>query len=81
MHRQDEIIIAKEITAGNHCFRLEEFWEEDGDGYCVSDYILAKHTRLRAYAADGRMEREYDLDSLEYDKDMWLEGGILCVRW
>ena len=81
MHTEDEIIVAGEITAGGVTFRLEEYWEEDDSGYCVSDYILARHTRLRAFSLDGALLREFALDSREYDKDMWTEDGAIAVRW
>ena len=81
MHTKDEVLIYKEITTDAAVFRLEEFWEEDDSGYCVSDYILAKHTRLAVYSPEGKLRRQVDLDSREYDKDMWLEGETLVVRW
>ena len=81
MHTRDEILVFKEIPTDSVVFRLEEYWEEDDSGYCVSDFILAKHTRVSAYDPEGRMIRQFDLDSREYDKDMWREGDTLVVRW
>ena len=81
MHRKDEILIFKSIETPAFSFRFEEFWEEDDAGYCVSDYILAKHTRLSVYDKNGCLIRIFDLDSREYDKDMWIEGSTLCVKW
>ena len=81
MHTKDEVIIFQEIRTDDVIFRLEEYWEEDDAGYCVSDFILAKHTRVSAYSPEGKLLRQFDLDSREYDKSMRLEGGVLAVRW
>ncbi len=81
MHKKDEVIIFKQIENADKIFRLEEFWEEDDAGYCVSDFVLAKHTRLSVYDKSGARIKVYDLDSREYDKDMWMEDGAVFVRW
>lgn len=81
MHTKEEVLVYQEITAGSRIFRLEEYWEEDDAGYCVSDYILAKHTRLSVYSPEGALLRQYGLDSREYDKDMRLDGDVVAVRW
>lgn len=81
MHSRDEIIIFREIETPAHLFRLEEFWEEDDSGYCVSDFILARHTRLAVFRPSGERIREFDFDGKEYDKDMRLEGNTLVITW
>ncbi|MBQ6360649.1 MAG: hypothetical protein IJJ25_05880 [Lachnospiraceae bacterium] len=81
MHKKDEIIVYKKIESGEYTYCLEEYWEEDDAGYCVSDFVLAKHTRLSVYDKSGARIKVYDLDSREYDKDMWQDGGTLYVRW
>ena len=81
MHKKDEIIVFKKIETEDLSFCLEEYWEEDDAGYCVSDFVLAKHTRVSVYDKSGVRIRVYDLDSREYDKDMWMEDGTIFVRW
>lgn len=81
MHREDEIIIAQEVENTSYRFAWEEYWEEDDAGYCVSDYILARHTRLCVYGKDGALIRQFDFDAKEYDKDMTLEGEDVIVTW
>ena len=81
MHTADEIIVAQRVETPLYDFRLEEYWEEDDAGYCVSDFVLAKHTRLSVYDKSGARIKVYDLDSREYDKDMWMEDGAVFVRW
>ena len=81
MHKKDEILVFKSIEAGDFSYRLEEYWEEDDAGYCVSDFVLAKHTRLSVYDKSGVRIKVYDLDSREYDKDMWMDNGTIFVRW
>jgi len=81
MHRKDEIIVYKRIETADRSFCLEEYWEEDDAGYCVSDFVLAKHTRVSVYDKSGARIMVYDLDSREYDKDMWMEGSTIFVRW
>ena len=81
MHTADEVIVAQSIETAFYDFRLEEYWEEDDAGYCVSDFILAKHTRLSVYDRSGVLVRCFDTDSREYDKSLSLEGDILSVRW
>ena len=81
MHTADEIIVAQRIETPLYDFRLEEYWEEDDAGYCVSDYILAKHTRLSVYDRSGSLVRCFDTDSREYDKSLTLDGDVLSVKW
>lgn len=82
IHRQDEIRVYQEIQVDDVIFRLEEFWEEDDAGFCCVDYVLAKHTRLKAVSAvTGKTLQIYDLDSKEYDKHMELMGEVLEVTY
>lgn len=81
MHREDEIIASQELKVGDRRFVWEEFWEEDDSGYCVSDYILAKHTRLSVYEEDGTLVKQFDFDGKEYEKGMVPEGNDVIVTW
>lgn len=82
IHRQDEVIVYQEIQVDDVIFRLEEYWEEDDSGFCCVDYVLAKHTRLKAVSAkSGKTLQIYDLDSKEYDKHMELKGDVLEVTY
>ena len=81
MHTEDEVILYQKIETPLYSFCLEEFWEEDDAGYCVSDYILAKHTRLSVYDRSGRLVKCFPADGLEFDKEMSLEGDVLSLRW
>ena len=81
MHSRDEVRVYKEVQAGAYSFCLEEYWEEDDSGYCVSDFVLSGHTRLKVLDGAGSQVRLFDFDGLEYDKDLWLEDGAVCMRW
>lgn len=80
IHREDEILISQELQTAAFRYVWEEYWEEDDAGYCVSDYILSKHTRLSVYAPDGSLARRFDFDGREYDKSMELtEEGVMVI--
>ena len=81
MHREDEIIVSQVLEMPTFRFVWEEFWEEDDAGYCVSDYILAKHTRLSVYREDGSLAQCFDFDGKEYDKDLAREGDDVIATW
>lgn len=35
---------------GGHIFAFEEYWTEDNDGFCSTDFLWEKHTRLKIFA-------------------------------
>lgn len=42
---------------GGHLFAFEEYWTEDNDGFCSTDFLWENHTRLKVFAETSAIKK------------------------
>ena len=46
--------LVQETPCGDYLFAWEEYWTEDNDGFCSTDFLWEKHSRLKVLDAGKR---------------------------
>ena len=46
--------LVQETPCGDYLFAWEEYWTEDNDGFCSTDFLWEKHSRLKVLDAEKK---------------------------
>lgn len=73
--------LVQETPCGDYLFAWEEYWTEDNDGFCSTDFLWEKHSRLKVLDAERKEVAVFDFDSGQREKELSAEDGLVHVLY
>lgn len=73
--------LVQETPCGGYIFAWEEYWTEDNDGFCSTDFLWEKHSRLKVLDSDRKEVTVFDFDSEQREKELSAEGDSIHVLY
>ena len=74
--------LVQETPCGDYLFAWEEYWTEDNDGFCSTDFLWEKHSRLKVLDAEKKEVAVFDFDSGQREKELSAENRLVhALYW